>query len=157
MSLNTRLRVIVAIQIAGSAYAAITLLIAFPGSDSGTITLLLYSVLLAVSVFGFVSGLLFWAGKNAGYFGSIATHALQIPMVVTTALAYRLCFGIGIFLQIIDPGNLFGLTFGASTILAVEPQQQGAVVAVNLYALVALVYLIRDRKQANEHSMRPTP
>ena len=157
MSLNTRTRVIVAIQIAGSAYATINLLIAFPGFDSGTITLLPYSVPLAASVFGFASGLLFWAGKTVGYFGSIATHALQIPMIVTTVLSYRLSLGIGVFLQIIDPGSLFGLTFGASTILAIMPQQHGTVVAVNLYALSALVYLIRDWKHAKKQSKRATP
>lgn len=154
MNLNRRSQVIVAIQIAGSAYAAITLLTVFPGLGADGITWLFYSILLAVSVFGFVSGLLYWAGKKAGYYGSIAAHALQIPMVITTALAYKLAFGFGVFLKIIGPIKLVELKFGASIVLIVLPEQQSAVVAVNLYALFALMYLVRDRKTESEQGVR---
>ena len=123
MNLNTRQRVIVAIQIAGSA-------------------------------FGFASGLLFWAGKSIGYFGSIVTHALQIPMIMTTAFAYKLAFGIGLFLKVIGPNELVSLNLGAPTILVVAPEPQGTIIAVNLYAIFALMYLVRDWKKANEQSIQ---
>ncbi len=154
MNLNTRQRVIVVIQIAGSAYGLIILLTAFPGFDSAGINLSIYSVLLAVSAFGFASGLLFWAGKSIGYFGSIVTHALQIPMIMTTAFAYKLAFGIGIFLKVIGPINLVNLNLGAPTILAVVPEPQGTIIAVNLYAMFALMYLVRDWKKANEQCIQ---
>jgi hypothetical protein len=105
-------------------------------------------------VIGFVSGLLYWAGKTAGFYGSVATHVLQIPMIFTTALAYKLAFGIGVFLKIIGPIKLVELKLGASTILVVVPEQQSAIVAVNLYALFALMYLIRDWKKANEQGIQ---
>jgi hypothetical protein len=152
MNLNTRQRVIVVIQIAGSAYGLIILLTAFPGFDSSGINLSIYSVLLAVSAFGFASGLLFWAGKSIGYFGSIVTHALQIPMIMTTAFAYKLAFGIGVFLKVIGPIKLVSLNLGAPTILVVAPESQGTIIAVNLYAIFALMYLVRDWKKANEQS-----
>ncbi len=156
MILNKRMRVIVAIQIAGAAYAVFTLLSAIPEFDISGITLLLYSILLAVSVLGVASGLFFWMGKTAGYYGSVVTHALQIPMMVTTAMAYKLAFGIGAFLKIIGPIKLVGLKLGASTILIVLPAQQGTIIAVNLYALFALVYLIRDSRKMNEQNNKTT-
>jgi hypothetical protein len=154
MNLNKRQRVIVAIQIAGSAYGLIILLTSFPGFDSGGIKLSFYSVLLVVSAFGFASGLLFWAGKSIGYFGSIVTHALQIPMIMTTAFAYKLAFGIGVFLKVIGPIKLVSLNLGAPTILVVAPELQGTIIAVNLYAIFALMYLVRDWKKANEQSIQ---
>ena len=99
---------------------------------------------------GIASGLLYWAGKTAGFYGSIAAHALQIPMIFTTALAYKMAFGISVFLKVIGPTKLVELNFGVSTILVVVPGQQSAVVAVNLYALFAMMYLIRDWKKTNE-------
>ena len=78
---------IVAIQVAGSVYATILLLADPPEFDIEWITWLLYSVSLTVPVLGITSGLLYWAGKTAGFYGSIAAHALQIPMIFTTALA----------------------------------------------------------------------
>jgi hypothetical protein len=152
MNLNRRSQVIVAIQITGSAYAAITLLTTIPGSDVGRMTWFLYSILLTIPVFSFASGLLYWAGRTAGYYGSVAAHVLQLPMIFTTVLAYKLVFGIGVFLRIIDLAELVELTFGASTILLVAPQQQSTIVAINLYALFALMYLIRDRNKASEQS-----
>jgi len=154
MTLNRRSKVIVAIQIAGSAYAAIIFLADFPGFDIGWTTWLLYSVTLAVPVFGIASGFLYWAGKTAGFYGSIAAHALQIPMIFTTVLAYKMAFGISVFLKIIGPTKLVELNFGVSTILVVVPGQQGAVVAVNLYALFAMMYLIRDWKKTNEQNIQ---
>jgi len=149
MHLNRRSQAIIAIQIGGSAIAVITLLTVFPSLNAGGVAWLLYSILFAIPVIGFVSGLLYWAGKAAGFYGSVATHALQIPVFLTTVLAYKLAFGIGVFLKIIGPIKLVELKLGASTILVVLPEQQGAVVAVNLYALFALMYLIRDRKRAD--------
>lgn len=154
MTLNRRSQIIVAIQIAGSAIAAITLLTIFPGFDAGGIAWLLYSIQFAIPLIGFVSGLLYWAGMTAGFYGSIAVHALQIPIIFTTALAYKLAFGIGVFLKITGPIKLVELKIGASTILVVMPEQKSAVVAVNLYALFALVYLIRDRKRTREQNIQ---
>lgn len=154
MNPNRRTQVIVAIQIAGSAYAAITLLTISPGFDAGWIAWLLYIILLAVQGFVIASGLLYWAGKTAGYYGSIIAHALQIPMFFTTAFAYKLAFGIGVFVKIIGPIKLVEVKLGASTILVAVPGQQSAVVAVNLYALFALMYLMRDWKNAKEQDMQ---
>ena len=154
MTLNRRSQIIIVIQIAGSAIAAITLLTIFPRFDAGGITWLLYSILFAMPLTGFVSGLLYWAGKTAGFYGSIAVHALQIPVIFTTALAYKLAFGIGVFLKIFGPIKLVELKFGASTILVVVPEQGSTVVAVNLYALFALLYLIKDRKKAREQDIQ---
>jgi hypothetical protein len=142
MTLNKRQRVIVGIQIAGSAYSLIIL-----GLDSGGINFWIYSFLLALSAFGLASGLLAWAGNDIGYFGSIVTHVLQIPMIVTTAFAYKLVFGIGVFLKIVGPMELVSLNVGAPTNLVVSPEQQGTIVAVNLYAIFALAYLIRGWKK----------
>ena len=152
MALNRRSKVIVAIQIAGSVYATILLLADFSGFDIGWITWLLYSVSLAVPVLGITSGLLYWAGKTAGFYGSIAAHALQIPMIFSTVLAYKMAFGISVFLKVIGPTKLVELNFGASTILVVVPGQQSAVVAVNLYAIFAMMYLIRDWRKTNEQN-----
>ena len=152
MNLNRRSQVIVAIQITGSAYAAITLLTVIPGSDASWMTWFLYSILLTIPVFSFASGLMYWAGSTAGYYGSVIAHLFQLPMIFTTSLAYKMAFGIGVFLRIIDLTELAELTFGASTILLVTPLQQSTIVAVNLYALFALIYLIRDRSKASEQS-----
>ena len=154
MSLNRRSKVIVAIQIVGSVYATILLLADFPGFDIGWITWLFYNVSLAVPALGIASGLLYWAGKTAGFYGSIAAHALQIPMIFTTALAYKMAFGISVFLKVIGPTKLVELNFGVSTILVAVPGQQSAVVAANLYALFAMMYLIRDWKKTNEQNIQ---
>ena len=152
MTLNSRSKVIVAIQVAGSVYATILLLADPPEFDIEWITWLLYSVSLTVPVLGITSGLLYWAGKTAGFYGSIAAHALQIPMIFTTALAYKMTFGVSVFLKVIGPTKLVELNFGVSTILVVVPGQQSAVVAVNLYALFAMMYLIRDWEKPNEQN-----
>ena len=154
MTLNRRSKVIVAIQIVGSVYAIILLLVDFPGVDIEWITWLLYSVSLVVPGLGIVSGLLYWAGKTAGLYGSIAAHALQIPMIFTTALAYKMAFGISVFLKVIGPTKLVELNFGVSTILDVLPGQQSAIVAVNLYALFAMMYLIRDWKKTTKQNTK---
>lgn len=154
MNLNTRSQVIVAIQIAGSAYAAITLLTILPGSNDDGITWMFHCILITVSVVGFVSGLMYWAGKIAGYYGSIVAHALQIPMIITSALSYKLALGIGIFLKVIGPTKLVDVQFGASAILATMAERQTAIVAVNLYALFALMYLVRDRKTASKQRVQ---
>lgn len=154
MTLNKRSKVIVAIQIAGSVYATILLLVDFPGFDIGWITWLLYSISLAVPVFGIASGLVYWAGKTAGFYGSVAAHVLQIPMIFTTALAYKMAFGMSVFLRVIGPIKLVEINLGVSTILVVEPGQQSAVLAVNLYALFAMMYLIRDWKKTNQQHIQ---
>ena len=146
MALNIRLRIIVAIQIAGSAYVAIKFLIASPGLGDGALVLLMYGSVLAISAFGLVSGLMIWAGKPFGYLGSVATHAIQIPMILTGPLAYQLSFGIGVFLNVLGPFNLVTVQFGGAAIFVLAPAQQGAALAINLYAVLALMYLIRDWK-----------
>lgn len=152
MSLSNGSKAIIALQVAGAAYAVTTLLFAFPGFDFGGVTLFFFGILVAVSAFGFVSGLLFWSGKTAGYYGSIATHALQFPMLISSVLNYKLVFGVGVFLKVVGPIKLVGLNVGASTILIVAPGEQAITLAVNLYALFALAYLIRDRNHSGEPS-----
>ena len=150
MTRNRISKVIIAIQIVGSVYAIILLFANFPGFDNGWIAGLLYSIPLPLPVLGIAAGLLYWTGKNSGFYGSIAAHAFQIPMIFTTALAYKIAFGISVFLKVNGPINLVELNFGVSTTLVVLPGQQSTVVAVNLYALFAMMYLIRDWKKTNE-------
>jgi hypothetical protein len=60
-----------------------------------------------------------------------------------------LAFGIGVFLKVIGSIKLVSLNLGAPTILVVAPEPQGTIIAVNLYAIFALMYLVRDWKKAN--------
>lgn len=150
MKLKVRSKIIAGIQVAGSAFALVTALVGTaaisdnPDVEINALALLAYLVVLALSIAALVFGILFWTGKRIGYLGSVAIHALQVPFFVTQAMTYKVAFGIGIFLNVIGPEKLVDLRFGGTAVVWLFSEPIPFVFSVNLYALFALMYLVRD-------------
>ncbi len=145
MELSVGSRVIAGIQIAGAAFGAFTLLTIVPNFNASMPNLGLFGILFLLCVVGFASGVMLLMGKVAGYIGSLVMHALQIPIVLSSAIAYKLVFGFGVFFGIVGPPQAVEFKLGAATILVLLPGEQPFGLALNAYAIIALTYLIQQR------------
>ena len=135
-------RVIATFQIVGSSAAAVFFMSALPNTELHSGTVLVLLIMLGLFAFAFLSGIWLWNGESRGIRYSILVQALQIPVIDTAFLTYRMAFGFGVALTFPDP-VLVGFDFGSSAVLTILSGSETTRFGINLFAPIALAYLAR--------------
>lgn len=110
-----------------------------------------------VLVFGFfalfawsaLTGVRLWRDQPRGWKWAKILYAAQIPILTVPGFDYEYYTGIAIKLIGGETDSFFNLGLGASATLYLDTRITGLVYGVNVFALIALAYLLtRSRAQA---------
>jgi hypothetical protein len=150
------LKVIAACEIVGAVIGGIIvyemLRFAEVEPEQQPLFIVLVSVLGLATLLALVAGVLLWASRPAGVGLSLVVQALQLPLITSSALKYKLMFGVGAWVCV-EPGEELSIrvpiNFGAAEAIAINPGLP-LLVGINLVALsffaVLLHALFRERR-----------
>ena len=150
------LKVIAACEIVGAVIGGIIvyemLRFAEVEPEQQPLFIVLVSVLGLATLLALVAGVLLWASRPAGLGLSLVVQALQVPLITSSGLKYKLMFGVGAWVCV-EPGEELSvrvpINFGAAEAIAINPDLP-LLVGLNLVALsffaVLLRALLRERR-----------
>ena len=142
-------RIVAASQIVGASASAVLL---FPQLfvtpvQFGSVAVI--SAMLAFFVFAFFAGIWLWNGEPRGYRSSVVVQLAQIPVIVSPVLTYKFMFGLGLTLTTLGGDIHANFVFGGKSFLILMGEEVPIEYGVNVWALIALTYLIRQRAASN--------
>jgi hypothetical protein len=156
------LKIIAACQIIGAVVGGVIvyqmLRFAEVEPEAQPLFIVLVSVLGLATLLALVAGVLLWARRPTGLGLSLLVQALQVPLITSSGLKYKLMFGAGAWICV-EPGDELSIrvpiNFGAAEAIAINPGLP-LLVGVNLVALcfgaVLLLTLLRERGGGLKHS-----
>jgi hypothetical protein len=86
-----------------------------------------------------------WRGEPKGWKASTILFALQVPILTIPGLGYEFYTGIALKIVAGDVAHMFGFNLGASIDLNVGSDVTGFILGVNVVAIAAVIYLLRNR------------
>ncbi len=146
---STITRLFVATQIAGAAFAVVTLATITPVPGSGIIGWALFILLLFVAVSAFVGGIAYWYSKSWGYYVTIAVYVLQLIHISSEVITYKLSFGIAVAINLIGPEGWLNVNFGSQTICVLWPGLSATSISLNIFAGFGLAFIIENARKSS--------
>lgn len=142
-------RILVVLEIGGGAVGLVFLAMSRPWTREAAKGVWFLSVLyVGLFLLTIAAGLLLAEGMRRGIKWSVACQAIQIPVIVSSALTYRFVFAshltVGYFgsTWVVEPGIGTTAMLSGGPVTAVSPLMTGVGCGVNLVAVVALLYLL---------------
>jgi hypothetical protein len=111
--------------------------------------IVLAAAFMALFVWSGIAGIRLWRGEAKGWKWAAISFALQIPVLTVPGLRYE--FYTGLSLKLVG-GNVkspFGFNLGAGLEFYLNTEITGLVYGANLFAIAALIYLLRRRPNKN--------
>jgi hypothetical protein len=152
-------KTIAALQLSGAVLTA--LLLGYEVAHSSRQRALGFEYLIAAYLFaacalGIWAGVLLWRNRPLGYKLSIATQALQVPLVMSSPLSYALMFGVGAWVYLSRAGTSWGVEtkfrVGELYQFGVGRTAESVEFGVNVVACYIMYRLWRTLRKATEPS-----
>ena len=98
---------------------------------------------------GILTGVLLWRATPGGFKWAKILFALQVPVFHVARLTYEFSTGFSFRVMIGNTNRYIGGDIGSSLNFALSPQSLGFMFGINIIAVMALVYLIRESRPAS--------
>ena len=98
--------------------------------------------LLIVSIIGFVSGIWLWNSEKRGFRWSILIQSLQIPVVSSPMVVYKIVLGFGMTAYLTNFPPKIGYDLGGQGFLVLARATAPFQVGINFFAILALLFLL---------------
>lgn len=96
-----------------------------------------------------LTGLRLWRNEERGWRWAKILYAAQIPVLTVPGFSYEYYTGIAIKLMGGQADNFLNLGLGASANLYLDTRITGLIYGVNVFAVLALVYLVMKSRSGN--------
>jgi hypothetical protein len=94
-----------------------------------------------------VTGVLLWRGKPRGFQWATFLFALQVPVFGLSRVVYEFSTFFSLRVMLGDTSRHVGADIGSSSNLYLSPQPVGMMLGINIIAVIALWYLIRESRR----------
>ncbi len=150
--MNTRsIRFIAAWEIVGGIFGLGVIIIKLLSSSQSVpmIVVLFYITFVALFIVSVIAGVMLWKKSAMGFYLSSIIQLLQIPYFSISGLGYQFFTSAYFFLGIqfanskVEPTYEIGLGSGFG--FSIHPQHAEIYLILNIFALVILIYLLRNR------------
>lgn len=101
--------------------------------------------MLALFAFGALAGVRLWQGRERGWKWGLILYAMQIPIFVSSGLAYEFYLGPAVNFMWGSVDDHFAFEFGANIHFYLGAHVSRAFMGLNLFALGAFFYLLLMR------------
>jgi hypothetical protein len=105
-------------------------------------------VSLALFAWGMLTGVGLWRATPRGFKWATILFALQVPVFHVARMTYEFSTGFSFRVMIGNTNRYIGGDIGSSLNIALSPQSLEFMFGINIIAVMALVYLIRESRPA---------